>query len=153
MPLCGALLSAPDRIRTCDLRFRRPIRPSRGIRPYRAISDEIALLTAGFHVYRSAPLDTPFDPLSPFSEGRSRGANVRLNGEKTSPKAGRELIAATARRHSPQATNVRRHPNGSFARAGPPHGFASFNSTLPIIDVEHGRFGLLQEPLDRPHKA
>jgi len=78
----------PDRIRTCDLRFRSPIRPGHDIALYTAISGEIALLTRDFRIHRSAPLDTASDPFSPFSEQRDRGARERngngffINGEQ-----------------------------------------------------------------------
>jgi hypothetical protein len=72
-PFAANATSAPDRIRTCDLRFRRPIRRLPGSGLCRAVSGRLALLMASFGIHRSTTPVTAFDPFSPFSEGRNRG--------------------------------------------------------------------------------
>src|SRR4029077_21089103 len=90
--------SAPDRIRTCDLRFRRPIRRVRDIWLSRAVSVGIALLRADFRIYRSAPRDTAFGPSSPFSEGRNQGGLGGLTGS-LGQRANRATVYLPRRRY------------------------------------------------------
>jgi len=67
--------NAPDRIRTCDLRFRRTIRPLPSLPFWRAVFALNPLLGSGLPFRRSTPLDTALRPSPPFSEGRNRGGD------------------------------------------------------------------------------
>jgi hypothetical protein len=43
--------------------------------------------------------------------------------------------------------SARAHHLRRFLNSGPLHGFTGPKPTLPVIDVEHGGIGLLEEPL------
>jgi hypothetical protein len=110
--------SAPDRIRTCDLRFRRPIRRGRENSLPRAVSAQITLLTGGFRLsplpkhsdrHRSRPL---FALLGRAESGRPRARTATSSASTASSST------TTASTGTPGSTTPRSGGSRTSQRSG-----------------------------------